>query len=117
MIDTVIGCAIAFIISLIVFPVWEYEQTKELISKLINANKKYFNAAASLLMSNSMQEDVYKPARKEAFVALANLSDNFQRILIRKKKAYKSCFLSPVCFQQLHAYGAHCFVIIFNKKI
>lgn len=86
LLDTVIGCVIAFIISLAVFPVWEHEQTKALISKLINANKKYFNAAASFLKNNTGQQQLYKPARKDAFVALANLSDNFQRILSEKRK-------------------------------
>ncbi len=86
LLDTFIGCVIAFVISLAVFPVWEHEQAKELISKLINANKKYFNAAASPLKNNAAQQDLYKHARKEAFVALANLSDNFQRILSEKRK-------------------------------
>ena len=91
LLDTVIGCAIAFIISLIVFPVWEHEQTKELISKQVAANKKYFNAAA-LLLKITEQENMYKPARKEAFVALANLSDNFQRMLSEKRKQSNLAF-------------------------
>ena len=86
LIDTVIACAIAFIISLIVFPVWEYQQTKPLIETILKANKKYFNTIASLLKSSAKQEGLYKSARKEAFVALANLSDNFQRILSEKRK-------------------------------
>ena len=86
LIDTVIACAIAFIISLIVFPVWEYQQTKPLIETILKANKKYFNTIASLLKLSAKQEGLYKTARKEAFVALANLSDNFQRILSEKRK-------------------------------
>ncbi|HYJ64889.1 MAG TPA: FUSC family membrane protein, partial [Parafilimonas sp.] len=86
LIDTVIACAIAFIISLIVFPVWEYQQTKPLIETILKANKKYFNTIASLLKLSAKQEGLYKSARKEAFVALANLSDNFQRILSEKRK-------------------------------
>ncbi|MEP6682197.1 MAG: FUSC family membrane protein [Parafilimonas sp.] len=86
LIDTVIACAIAFIISLTVFPVWEHEQTKELISKLIAANKKYFNAVTALLKSSTKNEALHKPARKDAFVALANLSDNFQRTLSEKRR-------------------------------
>jgi uncharacterized membrane protein YccC len=86
LLDTVIACAIAFITSLIVFPVWEHEQAKELISRLTMANKKYFNAAASLLNTSEKIINAYKSARKEAFVALANLSDNFQRILSEKRK-------------------------------
>ena len=85
LIDTLIGCAIAAIISFMVFPVWEHEQVKELMLKLTEANKKYFNAAASLLKSTK-EQSLYKPARKDAFVALANLSDSFQRLLSEKRK-------------------------------
>jgi hypothetical protein len=52
----------------------------------VNANKKYFNAAASLLRSPEKLKTNYTPVRKEAFVSLANLSDNFQRILSEKRK-------------------------------
>ncbi len=85
LIDTIIGCAIAFIISLTVFPVWEHQQIKDLMKVLVEANRNYFNAVASLLKSSAQQESLYKSSRKQAFVALANLSDNFQRILSEKK--------------------------------
>lgn len=85
LIDTIIGCGIAFIISFIVFPVWEHEQVKDLITKLVSANKQYFNAVASLSKPSIGQQEIYNPARKEAFVALANLSDSFQRILSEKR--------------------------------
>ncbi len=86
LIDTAIGCAIAFVISLIVFPLWEHKQTKELIDAFVEANKKYFNTAVSYLSSPANFEARYTPVRKEAFVTLANLSDNFQRILSEKRK-------------------------------
>ncbi len=92
LIDTAIACVIAFIISLIVFPVWEYQQTKFLMETILKANKKYFNTIASLLKTTAKQEDLYKTARKEAFVALANLSDNFQRILSEKRKQANLAF-------------------------
>jgi uncharacterized membrane protein YccC len=92
LIDTAIGCVIAFVISLTVFPLWEYEQTKELIEAFVEANKKYFNTAVSLLSLPVNFEARYTPVRKEAFVALANLSDNFQRILSEKRKQAKLAF-------------------------
>jgi uncharacterized membrane protein YccC len=85
-IDTIIGCVIAFIVSIFVFPLWEYKQTKELIIALVDANKSYFNKAASLLRHPEQLRTDYTPVRKEAFVALANLSDNFQRTLSEKRK-------------------------------
>ena len=67
LIDTSIGCAIAFVISLLVFPVWEYEQTKELIAALVEANKKYFIAVSALLKTNNKNVQQL-PAGKERCV-------------------------------------------------
>lgn len=92
LIDTVIGCTISFIVSLIVFPVWEHQQIKDLMKALVDANKNYFNAGASLLKRTTEQEDLYKAARKQAFVALANLSDNFQRVLSEKRRTNEVAF-------------------------
>jgi len=86
LIDTIIGCIIAFVVSIFVFPLWEYRQTKELIIAFVSANRRYFNKAASLLKYPEQLRTDYTPVRKEAFVALANLSDNFQRILSEKRK-------------------------------
>jgi uncharacterized membrane protein YccC len=86
LIDTIIGCIIAFVVSIFVFPLWEYRQTKELIIAFVSANRRYFNKAASLLKYPEQLKTDYTPVRKEAFVALANLSDNFQRILSEKRK-------------------------------
>lgn len=95
LIDTFIGCVIAFIVSLIVLPVWEHEQMKELISKFIVANKKYFNAVA-LLLRSSKENALYKQTRKDAFVALANLSDSFQRTLSEKRKKNDAAFYHQI---------------------
>lgn len=92
LIDTAIGCAISFIIALLVFPVWENEQAKDLIKKMVIANQQYFEAVAAMIESPEKDNNIYKPARKQAFVALANLSGNFQRILSEKRKDEKISF-------------------------
>ncbi|MFT4155288.1 FUSC family membrane protein [Parafilimonas sp.] len=92
LIDTAIGCVIAFIASFMIFPLWEHEQTKDLIKDFVDANKKYFNVAAGLLRKPEMLKTDYTPMRKDAFVALANLSDNFQRMLSEKRKDAKLSF-------------------------
>lgn len=92
LIDTAIGCAIAFIISLLVFPVWEYQQMKDLMTNIVNANKEYFNDVALLFKSANKDSDQYKIARKEAFIALANLNDSFQRTLSEKRKQQDLAF-------------------------
>lgn len=80
-IDTVIGSAIAFTGSLFILPKWEREQFDEYISKLIEANMKYFTAVSRAFYENAPDINEYKITRKEAYVALANLSDAFQRLL------------------------------------
>ncbi|HRP30903.1 MAG TPA: FUSC family membrane protein [Agriterribacter sp.] len=80
-IDTAIGSVISFIAALFVFPRWEQEQVPEYIRKLMKANLKYFNSVASAFYGFTPQMAEYKMARKETYVALANLSDAFQRLL------------------------------------
>ncbi|MBX3257480.1 MAG: FUSC family protein [Chitinophagaceae bacterium] len=85
-IDTIIGSVIAFTGSLFFLPRWEHEQVDEYIQKLMEANMKYFSAVAKAFYGNPADITEYKMTRKEAYVALANLSDAFQRLLSEPKK-------------------------------
>ena len=49
--------------------------------EIIRANQRYFALVARSYTGKSTALTDFKVARKDAFVALANLSDNFQRIL------------------------------------
>ncbi|MFT3749386.1 MAG: FUSC family membrane protein [Agriterribacter sp.] len=80
-IDTVIGSAISFIGAFFILPKWEHEQVDEYIARLMEANTKYFTTVAKAFYANSLDINEYKITRKEAYVALANLSDAFQRLL------------------------------------
>lgn len=84
-IDTAIGSVIAYIVATFVLPAWEYEQIEEFARNAIESNKKYFLSVAGYFTGNAPDLTVYKMARKEAFVALANLSDIFQRMLSEPK--------------------------------
>ena len=84
-IDTLIGCSISFIISLFVLPVWQSEQILDFIKIALSANREYFNAACRRLTPKPDDEKEYNAARKNAFVALANLSDSFQKMLSEPK--------------------------------
>jgi len=83
LIDTGIGCAIAFICSLFVLPLWGREQINSFIILMLKANKDYFDAVASAFTGAGNIS--FKAERKEAFVALANLSDQFQKMLSEPK--------------------------------
>jgi uncharacterized membrane protein (TIGR01666 family) len=84
-IDTTIGSLLAFLVSYFVLPTWEHEQISSLAAKALEANRKYFSTVSSAFTSNPVDAQTLASSRKEAFVALANISDNFQRMLSEPK--------------------------------
>ncbi|WEK34232.1 MAG: FUSC family membrane protein [Candidatus Pseudobacter hemicellulosilyticus] len=83
--DTAIGSVISFIVSSFVLPSWEKEQLGYYIDHAIRANYNYFHAVAKAFSGAGFDITNYKIARKEAFVALANMSDHFQRMMSEPK--------------------------------
>ena len=81
LIDTAIGSALAFIATRIIPPKWEKEQMGALIKSSMRANAFYFKYVTESFKNDLMEVAYYKLLRKEAYVALANLSDAFQRML------------------------------------
>lgn len=84
-IDTAIGSVIASIVSFFVLPTWESTQIGTFVSNALKANRSYFNVVAGAFTGKSLDETNYKISRKEAFVALANMSDHLQRMLSEPK--------------------------------
>ncbi len=80
-IDTVIGSAIAFIASIFIVPSWEHEQITDYMVRVLEANAAYFRDVSAAFLGRPVTVTQYKLSRKHAFVALANLSDAFNRIL------------------------------------
>lgn len=80
-IDTLIGSVLAFLATFLIPPKWEKEQIGSLIKDSVNANAMYFKYVAYAFTTNQMDVIYYKLLRKQAYVALANLSDAFQRML------------------------------------
>lgn len=80
-IDTAIGSVLAFLANIFIVPSWEGEQIGDYMIKVIEANAAYFRDIAGAFIGRPAQMAQYKLSRKEAFVALANLSDAFGRIL------------------------------------
>lgn len=83
--DTAIGCVIAFIASSFVLPSWEKEQIAHYLEVAIPANRAYFSTVAKAFTGSGFDITNYKVARKGAFVALANMSDHFQRMMSEPK--------------------------------
>ena len=88
-IDTAIGSVIAFLANILILPAWEQEQISTYMQSAINSNKNYFSNIAAAFTGNQVNNTAYKLSRKNAFVALANLSDAFSRMLSEPKRKQK----------------------------
>ncbi|MDO6434230.1 FUSC family membrane protein [Flavitalea sp. BT771] len=80
-IDTAIGSALAFLANIFIVPSWEREQLSDYMIRIIEANAAYLRDVAGAFLGKPASVTQYKLSRKDAFVALANLSDAFGRIL------------------------------------
>jgi uncharacterized membrane protein (TIGR01666 family) len=85
-IDTVIGSIIAYIVSSYVLPVWEHSQINQYIKAALGANRRYFDIVAAKFAGKPFDINEMKVKRKDAIIALANLSDNFQKMLSEPKR-------------------------------
>jgi uncharacterized membrane protein (TIGR01666 family) len=83
--DTLIGCAIAFLASYLLFPKWESEQLKTYMKNLLKANAAYLHKILEALTGQKFSMLEYKLARKEVYLSSANLSAAFQRMLSEPK--------------------------------
>jgi uncharacterized membrane protein YccC len=85
LLDTTIGSAIAFIANLLLVPLWEHEQISSYIAIAIDKNTAWFKTVVTAFMGKPVPPTEYRVRRKEAFVALGNLSDAFTRMLAEPK--------------------------------
>ncbi len=85
-IDTFIGSVIAYLISSYVLPVWEHSQINQYIREALITNRKYFDIVAASFAGKLLDISQMKILRKDAIIALANLSDNFQKMLSEPKR-------------------------------
>ena len=88
--DTAIGSVIAFLANLILLPAWEHEKISNYMQEAISSNKDYFRDVANAFTGNPVSNTMFKVSRKNAFVALANLSDAFTRMLAEPKSKQKN---------------------------
>lgn len=93
LLDTSIGSAIAFIANLLLVPVWEHEQISGYIATAIEKNTAWFRTVVTNFMGKPVLPTEYRVSRKEAFVALGNLSDAFTRMLAEPKWQQKNMTL------------------------
>lgn len=87
--DTIIGGIVAFTASYFILPVWEHTQNVDLMKKAVKSNLKYFSGVMDFFETRSEVIQEYKMKRKDAIIDLANLSDNFQRMISDPKNQQK----------------------------
>lgn len=88
--DTVIGCVIAFTASYLFLPKWEGEKLTGVLHDMLLANLNYLQTVEQNLWGKKVATVDYKLARKEVYVRSANLSALFQRMLSEPKKKQKN---------------------------
>jgi len=84
-IDTAIGSVIALLANLLFSPEWTYRQFAEYLQQMLEANKNYFIDVTSFFTGTPVSVNQYKLSRKNAYVALANISDALNRMMSEPK--------------------------------
>ena len=88
-IDTIIGSTIAVVANYVLLPSWEADNLKQVLLNALKMNKKYLLATQELYQDTSKHKLSYNVARKEAFLAISNLNDAFQRLTQDPKSKQK----------------------------
>ncbi|MGK2862992.1 MAG: FUSC family membrane protein [Chitinophagaceae bacterium] len=88
-IDTVLGCIVAFLASYLLPPIWEREHIRDLMKQVINDISDYFETVAYAFTGQAYDKQVSKEKRKHAWVSLANVSDAFTQMLSEPKSKRK----------------------------
>lgn len=81
LLDTFIAGIIGFSVSYFVFPIWEHNQSLVLMKKSVKANLSYFEEVMDNFFQICSHNEDFRMKRKDSIINLANLSDNFQRML------------------------------------
>ncbi len=80
LLDTLLGTVIATFFSY-VLPSWEYQNLPRLVDAVLDANRKYLDAAADLLLKRTGDDVHYRISRKRFMDSLATLSAALGRML------------------------------------
>jgi uncharacterized membrane protein (TIGR01666 family) len=89
-IDTAIGSGVALLANLVLSPDWAYKQFADYLKQMLEANRNYFRDVTSFFTGKPVSVSQYQLSRKEAYVALANISDALNRMLAEPKSKQKN---------------------------
>lgn len=85
-IDTLIGSVIAYVFSMFVLPSWESNKLNSTVLEALESNQRYFEEVSKIFSGGEVDLITLKNCRKEALIALANISDAFQKMMSEPKK-------------------------------
>lgn len=88
-IDTLIAGGVTFAVTYFLLPVWEHTKNLDFMRASAKANLKYFDEVIAKFTEKNYHPEKYRIARKDAIISLANLSDNFQRMISDPKHQQK----------------------------
>ena len=108
--DTFVGGFVVFLVSYFILPVWEHTQNIDLMKVATQDNINYFKVVMQNFEVEKSEQNVqdYKMKRKAALVSLANLSDNFQRMLSDPKNQQKKLEKVHQFVTTAHLFTAYC---------
>lgn len=118
MVDTLIGSGIAFIASLFIVPAWEHENIKMQMMVMLDASVDYFSLVSKAFSSNEeVNQSKLVHARKEMFVALANITGSFNRMLSEPKRFRKGIKSVHKFAVLCHILSSHIATLVFYKYV
>ena len=80
-VDTAIGSVVALVFSFLLPPVWEHENIDGFMSAVLQRNLEYYQLIAQAFTGKPVAKPENNLARRQSWVALANLSDALNRML------------------------------------
>ena len=88
--DTAIGSVISITINAMFSPAWTYKDFASLVRKIFETNKNYFTSVSAYFTGQNMNQNQYKLSRKDAYVALANISNALNQMIAEPKSKQKN---------------------------
>ncbi|HEY9259217.1 FUSC family protein [Chitinophaga sp.] len=88
--DTFVGGGIAFFANMLLWPTWEHNFLPDYMKKMMEANRKYFELVMRAYSNEQVTVTDLKLARKDTYVASANMMSAFQRMLSEPKSKQKN---------------------------
>lgn len=118
MLDTLLGSAIAFLASLFIVPSWEHENITESMHSMLEAVSKYYlQLSAAYTGANKIQRIELNHSRKDMYVALANVTGAFNRMLSEPKR-YQKGIKGVYRFAVMHhILASHLAALMFYKYV